>query len=252
MRSQKDKFDEVLLRLRPEIGAGGYARDNAAAAFFGRVNSLLRPDMVVLDLGAGRGAMFDKSPLGLIEGLAKFQGKVRKVIGLDVDEGVLQHPFLDERHVVPIGEAYPLEDASVDLAVADWVLEHVANPEFVVSELKRVLKPGGYVCARTPNKWGFGGIATRMAPNRAHVALLKAVSPRRQDIDVFPTAYKMNTMGDIRRLFPEVEWKNFSYFSSGTPKYFGTSGVLFRAIEFYQNVVPDPLKTDLIVLLQKR
>jgi SAM-dependent methyltransferase len=44
----------------------------------------------------------------------------------------------------------PLQDASVDAVCVQAVLEHVLDPARVVSEIHRVLKPGGFVYAETP------------------------------------------------------------------------------------------------------
>ncbi|MBX9701278.1 MAG: class I SAM-dependent methyltransferase [Acetobacteraceae bacterium] len=44
----------------------------------------------------------------------------------------------------------PFPDGSFDLVVAVAVLEHVADPQRVVAEIWRVLKPGGKVYAATP------------------------------------------------------------------------------------------------------
>jgi SAM-dependent methyltransferase len=45
------------------------------------------------------------------------------------------------------GDAHrlPLRDASMDVAYARYVLEHVPEPEVVLSEMRRVLRPGGTV-----------------------------------------------------------------------------------------------------------
>jgi len=49
----------------------------------------------------------------------------------------------------------PIADNSVDYIFNVAVLEHVPNPELVVSEIKRVLKPGGVVYSRIPFMQGF-------------------------------------------------------------------------------------------------
>lgn len=41
------------------------------------------------------------------------------------------------------GEALPLPDASFDLVISDNVLDHTRDPRAVVSEIARVLRPGG-------------------------------------------------------------------------------------------------------------
>ncbi len=47
-------------------------------------------------------------------------------------------------------EAIPLEAASIDTVIATEVLEHVENPEKVLRECRRVLRPGGTMLATLP------------------------------------------------------------------------------------------------------
>lgn len=58
-----------------------------------------------------------------------------------------------------VGDAHsiPLEDESVDSIVCNAVLEHVHSPERVVSEMLRVLKPGGRIYAEVPYIFFFHG-----------------------------------------------------------------------------------------------
>jgi len=48
-------------------------------------------------------------------------------------------------------EEIPFADSQFELVLMDDVLEHVADPERVLSECRRVLKPGGLVVARFPS-----------------------------------------------------------------------------------------------------
>jgi SAM-dependent methyltransferase len=53
-------------------------------------------------------------------------------------------------HFIADAHRIPLASGSVDGVCIQAVLEHVINPEQVVSEISRVLKPGGLVYAETP------------------------------------------------------------------------------------------------------
>ena len=163
----------ILAKVRPEVAAGGILRDDGEIHFYVRVNALLRPDMTVLDYGAGRGAVFSSDEFALRENLAKLQGKVRKVIGVDVDDGVLQHPYLDEKYVMKINTPIPVADKSIDLIIAHWVFEHVENPAQLAHEFCRILRPSGWICARTPHRWSYVGLAACLIPQRIQVALLR-------------------------------------------------------------------------------
>ena len=68
----------------PETRFGGYTDIDGTVAFYHRVNSLLKPSDVVLDVGCGRGEYVD-DPVAIRKGLRVLRGKVAKVIGLDVD-----------------------------------------------------------------------------------------------------------------------------------------------------------------------
>ena len=50
-------------------------------------------------------------------------------------------------------ERLPLPDASVDGVLLNEVLEHVADQELTLSELRRVLVPGGVIVVFSPNRW---------------------------------------------------------------------------------------------------
>jgi len=247
----ESRGDAFLASVRPEVRAGGYPRDDSTVNFFLRVNALLESEMTVVDLGAGRGtAMLGEH--NFTKALYRLQGKVRKVIGIDIDDAIADHPYLDERHVVGIGEPYPLDSESVDLVVSDWVLEHVAGPQAFVREVHRVLKPGGWFCARTPNRWGYVGIATNLVPNAKHQAMMTRVWPERSDVDIFPTVYRLNTKRALRRHFPDSQWENYSYFINPPPKYHGNNSVLFALIGFVQQVAPSFMRTDLMVFMRKK
>jgi SAM-dependent methyltransferase len=242
----------VLDRYRRERLAGGYSRDNGSVAFFSRVNALLEPHMTVIDYGAGRGHAFQSDRTPYFTKLAKLQGKVAKVIGIDVDDAILTHPHLDERHVIGSGAPLPVGEEQVDLIVSDWVFEHVEKPGPMTAEFHRVLKPGGWVCARTPNRWGYVGLGSRLTPNAMHNKVLRTVRPESSETDTFPVTYRINSMRDLDRFFPRDKWKNYSYACNETPAYFAGSGLVFKLIEFYQAVAPEALKTYLTVLVQKR
>ena len=210
--------DQVLAPMYPEIGAGGFTRVDGSIEFYNRINALLRPDMVVVDLGAGRGWQFEDANV-YRRGLLTVQGKVAKVVGVDVDPAVFENKFVDEAKLYD-GKRLPLEDASVDLIYCDWVLEHVEDPATFVAEADRVLKPGGWFCARTPTSYSMTAIASRMVPNRHHAHALQAVQPGfRKAEDVFPAFYRLNTLSALRKYFPVPRWKHFSYTFSPSPSY---------------------------------
>lgn len=49
-------------------------------------------------------------------------------------------------------DAWAIDDESVDVVVSCQVLEHIPNVDHVMSESRRVLRPGGRLLASTPNQ----------------------------------------------------------------------------------------------------
>lgn len=251
MQEGRSGAGSFLARKRPEIAAGGYARDDAGVAFFQRVNALVEPEWTVIDLGAGRGEQLQGCQ-NKRKRLLRLQGKADRVVGLDVDDAIMHHPFLDERHVITIGESWPLADASADMIVSDWVLEHVGDPAGLVAEAHRVLKPGGWFCAHTPNKWSYVGLFAQLIPNSLHDTVLKRMWPDRKEQDIFPTVYRMNTLADLRRHFDGGSWDHFSYHYNSMPKYHGNSSILFNLIGLFTKLAPRKISTDLMVFIRKK
>jgi len=62
-----------------------------------------------------------------------------------------RYPF--DPDLVWNGKTIPLPDSSVDCAMATEVFEHLPNPEIVMAEILRVLKPGGLLFFTVPFLW---------------------------------------------------------------------------------------------------
>jgi ubiquinone/menaquinone biosynthesis C-methylase UbiE len=110
----------------------------------------------ILEVGAGTGANFDHLPegsdlLALEPNEAMHQRLLRRAGEKGIAVDLLTAP----------GEAIPLDDGSVDTVICSLVLCTVEQPAVVLSEIRRVLRPGGtfrfveHVAAspRSPRRW---------------------------------------------------------------------------------------------------
>lgn len=235
----------------PEVNAGGYSKVDGTVEFFSRVHALLPDRGVIVDLGAGRGK-WQEDPCRWRHRLADLRGAERFVVGADIDKAVMANTGVDGSIVLPHHGGLPFRDQSITTIVADWVFEHVVDPRRLASELRRTVVPGGWVCARTPNKWGYVGIGARLIPNDRHVGLLRQLQPQRCDKDVFDVAYRLNTYGAIQHVFPATDWSNCTYTYNPDPDYVGESTVARSIVQAWQKVVPDALGTTLHIFLQRR
>ena len=143
----------------------------------------------------------------------------------------------------------PLEDNSVDIIIADYVLEHVEEPEGFVAEVRRLLRPNGIFCARTPHKYNYISIGARMVPNKSHASYIKGLQPERKSQDVFPTAYKLNTVRAINRYFSEFQ--NSSYIFRTDPSYFLGSRSVYRALELAHRFSPAFISGNIFAFLRR-
>ena len=99
----------------------------------------LKPNTRVLDAGAG-------------EGQYKRHFMSHRYTGFDLAVGdqTWDYTGLDARGDL---EALPFADGTFDAVVSVVTLEHVRNPQKVVAEMGRVLRPGGQLLLIVPHQW---------------------------------------------------------------------------------------------------
>jgi SAM-dependent methyltransferase len=238
-------------RVYPEVNACGFPHNDQEVVFFSQVAAILRPNDWVLDFGAGRGEFADNDPSIYRVGLKDFRGRCSRVYGCDPDPIVLDNPSLDFADVIELGKQLPYKEGQFDLIVSRHVFEHVTDPEWTARELLRVLKPGGWICALTPNRWGYVALASRLLPNRFHSRALSRVQPGRAAKDVFPTAYRLNRPAAVRRYFGHAA-DVYHYSSSGIPSYYFGSLALMRLQQLAHRLTPPPFDIGLRFFIQKR
>jgi SAM-dependent methyltransferase len=132
------------------------------------LRSELRGGDRALDLGSGAG-----------EFTAVLADAGAAVVGVDVAEAALArarsaHPELDFR-LAPIDGRLPFPDAAFDLVWSSEVIEHVSDTARWLSEVRRVLAPGGRLLLTTPShgrlRLTLGGIEQFSEPLGDHLHL---------------------------------------------------------------------------------
>ena len=227
---------------------GGYHELDGTIEFYGRINAILKKSDSVLDLGAGRGSWYSTDNCSYRREIHDLKKKVKYLVGIDIDDAVLENPTT-HKNLTMSENKIPLEDNSMDIIFADWVLEHVQNPNKFTSEIDRVLKPGGIFCARTPHKYKYVSLFASLIKNKFHSKILKFIQPQREERDIFPTAYKLNTLQSIRRKFKN--YKDFSYLYTSHPSYYAENQILFKLLAFFHKVLPAVMVSEIFVFLQK-
>lgn len=185
-RSLKPSVQRWMDRLYPDQAAR-----SPTERFRQLIERYVEPGQSVIDLGAGAGEI----------NAYALKGRVGRIIGVDLNERVRTNPLLDEGIVADLASV-PLPDATFDLAISIYVLEHIADPPAVVREIHRLLRPGGHFIALTPSRFHYVSLLAAATPTGFHQWANERRGRDRSD--TFPTVYRMNTRRRLRRLFDDV------------------------------------------------
>jgi len=141
-------------RLIPEIG-GKAAYEHLARYAYA---SSFTTNKCVLDIACGEGY-----------GSFLLSKNSKKIVGVDLNEEVIKHAsskYKSNNLSFFAASIFnlPFEDGYFDLIICVETIEHVMDQKSAISELKRVLKPGGLLFISTPekdvyNKDGLGNLS---------------------------------------------------------------------------------------------
>jgi 2-polyprenyl-3-methyl-5-hydroxy-6-metoxy-1,4-benzoquinol methylase len=138
------------------------------------------PGRRVLDLGCRDGALTEAYAVG------------NEVVGVDADREALAEAERRgiETHWADLDQPLAFDDASFDVVVAGELLEHLRDPASLVTQIRRVLRPGGMFVASVPNAYRVKG-------------RLRFLFGRAPESD--PTHLQMFSPGDVRALLARFE-----------------------------------------------
>ena len=148
----------------------------------------LRPGMSILSAGCGAGfyvpEYFDQSKYF--------------IVGVDAQKNLLVDNEFLENIIISDLTDLPLSENSFDLVVSEWVFEHIAEPEKVLRQFSRILRPGGRVVFMTSHLWSPIMLASKLLPTAIHRTIRKQLLSV-NDADTFRTYYRMNTQQDLEK-----------------------------------------------------
>ncbi len=102
------------------------------------------PAMSVLDVGCGRGAVALAARARGAEVVA-VEASPRMIAALTRSDAGIDARVMD-------AHALELSTGSIDVAIASFVIHVVDRPEQVIAEMRRVLRPGGYLALTFPGQ----------------------------------------------------------------------------------------------------
>jgi SAM-dependent methyltransferase len=243
---------DLLGRYYPESRFGGFSDVDGTVLFYFRARALIEASSVVLDVGCGRGVK-GEDPIPARRDLQILTGACARVIGIDIDTDAQENPYVDEFRLIADGPgSWPVGASEIDVCIVDSVVEHIESPNQFFFECARVTKPGGYLCIRTANVLSYAGMISRLIRNRLHAGVLAKVQAGRKGVDVFPTVYRCNTIGRIRRLLDKHGFDHCVYGYEAEPAYLSFSRLLYRLGVLYQRLAPSGLRTAIFAFARRR
>jgi 2-polyprenyl-3-methyl-5-hydroxy-6-metoxy-1,4-benzoquinol methylase len=196
-------YDAVLARV-DDLGIGGRALDFGAGT--GRLARLL----------ADRPRFSQVDAADLVEYTGAGAGRVRWMIA-------------------DLNEKLPAHEGTYDLVVAAEVIEHLENPRFVAREWFRLLRPGGWLVASTPNNESWRSVVSLLF--RGHFAAFTGSN--------YPAHVTALLRADLERILEEAGFREIGFAFTGhglVPKltsltWQGLSRGLLSGVRYSDNVV---------------
>jgi SAM-dependent methyltransferase len=175
------------------------------------------------------------------------------LVGIDVDGAILDHPLLHAR-VYALGNHLPFASESFDLVTANMVVEHVPDPKPFLTDIHRILRPGGRFIFHTPNYFYYLIFIASLTPEWLKGRLVWLLERRREE-DRFKTFYKLNTRQEITRFAHETGFDPeaiLTYGSNGSLGRLGPIGWLeCLALKTLAVVKNGEYRSNLIVSFRK-
>jgi SAM-dependent methyltransferase len=188
------------------------------------LDAVLRPGTIALDAGCGRTTR-----------LRFYRDRIERLVGVDADEAAgRENPYLDEFLPANLDAPLPFADDTFSLLYANFVVEHLADPEQTFREWRRVLRADGHLVLVTTNRASpFMALAARL-PDRVRLAIkLRGAGAAARD--VYPTRYEANTPGRLERVARSAGFQDVELVMVGTVHRYGArlpgASALLRAAE---------------------
>ncbi len=198
---QRDYISKKLKLHYPNFNSGCYF-----LKYF--LDKSININCIILDAGCGENGI-----------VSKMKHKVKLIIGVDLDKKSLLNNKIVDKKILSNLELLPLENNSIDVIVCEFVLEHLKNPESVLKEFFRVLKPGGSFIFITSNILNPVMFFSKILPYFFHEFLREKFL---KNLDKsYPTYYKINTYKKILHLFDKAGFYKINLKRAGNPEYIG-------------------------------
>ncbi len=196
---------------------------------------------ILLDIGCGH-ATFAK----------EYYLRAKKRVGIDPDECALKkNEIMDEKICCSISDA-KLSNNYFDVVIAQWVLEHLENPQTDIERIAKSCKSGGAFIFMTTNLYSPLMIFSKLLPIKIKKRLRSSCLNVDED-DTYKTYYRINTPKQINRILKNAGFEKLDLQLVEAQTYFSWSAILFFAWGAFEKSVGAilPIKTHIVGVYKK-
>lgn len=120
----------------------------------------------------------------------------------DIQDCAVDKPYAGESFICALEDMSALTDNTYDVAFANFVLEHVNNPEQAAHEMARIVKSGGELVLSLSNPKAPEFILASLTPTSFHQLF------RKDDHDeAYPVKYAYKSINNYIKLMARAGWE---------------------------------------------
>ncbi len=174
-----------------------FFRKSTPKLWFKLVCENIERNSVVLEIGSGSGQGMQNQDYP----------KVKKIIGVDLDDRVLNNPYLDSALCIPAHDINKhLHEKNIDCIYSQMVMEHIDNTEHFIATQLNLLSPNGKIIHSTVSKYYWISMINNLVPETTKNWLIKNLGSGRNSEDIFPALYNLNSAQQLCELSKKLSF----------------------------------------------
>lgn len=167
-------------------------------AILRKIVTAARYHLKLINLGAAKSTVVETS---LLADTSDADTKFFVCDRTDIQDCRVDNFYVKKNYICPLEDLQGIPNAGYDTAFANFVLEHISNPQKAAQEMARIIKPGGHLVLSLSNPLAPEFILARLTPTWFHQLF-------RQDDheEAYPVKYSYKTINNFINIMNQAGW----------------------------------------------